>query len=80
MRNHQTLSRGLLEESNEGMDRLREIIEGHGGEDGGSSERWRRRADELEGDNEDLRAKVEEQAEEIAQREDEKEPQSGGRD
>lgn len=65
--------RGLLEESNEEMDRLREIVEGRGNNDDSGSERWRRKVDELEGDNEDLRAKLDEQAEVIAQREDEKE-------
>ncbi|KAF7974233.1 hypothetical protein HWV62_13114 [Athelia sp. TMB] len=65
----------LLEESNEEMDRLREIVEGRGDEssNAGGSERWRRRVDELEGELEDLHVKVDEQAEAIAQRDDEKE-------
>ena len=69
--------KGLLEENTEEMERLREIVEERGGENGyassGSGGALKRRVEELEGDNEDLRAKLEEQAEAIARREDEKE-------
>jgi hypothetical protein len=69
----------LLEESNEEMEQLREIVQGRDGdkdgdEDGMSGrEHLRRGMEELEGYNEELRGKVEEQAEVIALRKDEKE-------
>ncbi|KZP16088.1 hypothetical protein FIBSPDRAFT_749256 [Athelia psychrophila] len=64
----------LLEQSNEEMERLQDIVEARGDESTREgSERWRRRVEELEGENEDLLAKLDEQGEAITQREDEKE-------
>jgi chromosome segregation ATPase len=65
----------LLEENKYEMERLREIVEERGGENGfgSASTALKRRVQELEGDNEDLCAKLEEQDEVITQREDEKE-------
>jgi hypothetical protein len=66
--------RGLLEKNTYEMERLREIVEERGGENGfgDDSTALKRRAQELEGNNEDLRAKLEEKDEVITQREDEK--------
>jgi ABC-type phosphate transport system auxiliary subunit len=65
---------GLLEENTYEMERLREIVEERGGENGfgGASTALKRRM-QLEGDNEDLRVKLEEQDEVSTQREDKKE-------
>ena len=65
----------LLEENNEEMERLREIVESKSDEsqDASGRQKYKRRIQELEGDNEDLRAKLEEQAERIAQADDDKE-------
>ncbi|KAF8891382.1 hypothetical protein BD779DRAFT_1514947 [Infundibulicybe gibba] len=71
-------ARELLEENMDEIDRLREMVERKGDEsmsDGGGSrrERMKRRLDELEAENGELRARLEDQIEVIAQREDEKE-------
>jgi chromosome segregation ATPase len=65
----------LLEENMYEMERLREIVKECGGENGfgGASTALKKRVQELEGDNEDLCAKLEEQDEVIMQREYEKE-------
>jgi hypothetical protein len=67
--------KGLLEENMYEMERHWEIVAERGGENsfGGASTVLKRCVQELEGDNEDVRAKLEEQDEEITQREDEKE-------
>ncbi|KII89526.1 hypothetical protein PLICRDRAFT_160873 [Plicaturopsis crispa FD-325 SS-3] len=71
--------KGLLEDNMDEIERLREMLERRGDEsgagEGGDSrrDRMKRRMEELEADNEDLRARVEEHAELIAQRDDEKE-------
>jgi chromosome segregation ATPase len=64
----------LLEENTYEMERLREILEERGDENGcgGTSTVLKRRVQELEGDNKNLRAKLEEQDEVILQRKDEK--------
>jgi hypothetical protein len=66
--------KGLLEENTYEMERLWEIVEERGGENsfGSASTALKRRVQELDGDNEDLRAKLEEQEKVITQREDEK--------
>ena len=61
----------------EEMERLRDIVEERRGEDAflgsaSSGGALKRRVEELEGDKEDLRAKLDEQAETITQREEEK--------
>jgi chromosome segregation ATPase len=65
----------LLEENTYEMERFRVIVEERGGENGfgGASTMLKRRVQELERDNTDLRAKLEEKDEVITQREDEKE-------
>ncbi|OBZ75317.1 Anucleate primary sterigmata protein B [Grifola frondosa] len=67
--------RGLLEENTEEMERLRDLVEQKGGDstgEGGDG-RWRRHAEELEAENEDLRVKIDELEEVATQRNDEKE-------
>ena len=72
-------AKGLLEENMDELDRMREIVEQRSPDDpssdGGDSQkdRLRRRVDELETDNDDLRTRLEDQAELIAQKDDEKE-------
>ncbi|RDB26693.1 Anucleate primary sterigmata protein B [Hypsizygus marmoreus] len=72
-------ARGLLEESTDEIDRLRDIVERRGDESvaeaggEGRRERLKRRVDELEGENEELRARLDEHMEIITQKEDEKE-------
>jgi hypothetical protein len=63
----------LLEENTYEMERLQQIVEERAGENGfgGASTMSKRRMQELERDNEDLRAKLEGQDEVILQREDE---------
>jgi chromosome segregation ATPase len=63
-----------LKENTYEMERLREIVEERGGENSfsGASTALKRRVQELEGDNADLHAKLEEQDEVITQREIEK--------
>ncbi|CAL1703091.1 unnamed protein product [Somion occarium] len=63
-------ARGLLEENMEEMERLREIVEQRG-DDGDN--RMRRRMEELEDENEDLRVRLGELEEALAARTDEKE-------
>lgn len=63
--------RGLLEENMEEMDRLRVIVERRG--DGNASDDMRRQAEELEMENEDLKAKLDEQEELLTRVNDEKE-------
>ena len=67
--------KALLEENNEEMERLREIVENKSNEsqDINGRHRYKRRIEELEGDNEHLRAKLDEQAEQISQVEEDKE-------
>jgi chromosome segregation ATPase len=64
-----------LEEKLEEREReIREIVESRGGENGfGGSTALKRRVEELEADNDDLRGKLEDQAEIIVQRDEEKE-------
>jgi hypothetical protein len=66
--------KGLLNENPYQMERLREIVKERGGENGfgGANTTLKRCVQELEGDNADLRAKLEEQDEVTMQREDEK--------
>ncbi|THH29016.1 hypothetical protein EUX98_g5172 [Antrodiella citrinella] len=63
--------RGLLEENMEEMERLREIVERRG--DGDANDELRRNLEELEMENEDLRAKIDETEELLTHRSDEKE-------
>ncbi|KAH7883401.1 hypothetical protein F5I97DRAFT_1930960 [Phlebopus sp. FC_14] len=70
--------RGLLEENMEEIERMREIVERRGDEsvdERGENrrQRWKRQLEELEAENEDLRAKVREQNELLMQKEDERE-------
>ncbi|KAJ7583262.1 hypothetical protein C8J56DRAFT_953479 [Mycena floridula] len=72
-------ARGLLEDNMEEIERLKEMVEKRGddsmmSEAGGDSrkDRLKRKVAELEADNEDLRLHNQEQAELIAQKEDEK--------
>ena len=71
-------ARGLLEENVEEMERLRELVEKmeddsfqNGGE--GRRNRQKRRIEELETENEELRARLDEHGEIFAQKEDERE-------
>ena len=64
--------RGLLEENTEELERLRELAESRGDHSSLGSERWRRQAEELEGENEDLRARIDELEELVTQRTDER--------
>ena len=64
--------RGLLEENTEELERLRELAESRGDHSSLGSERWRRQAEELEGENEDLRARIDEPEELVTQRTDER--------
>ncbi|KAG6908460.1 hypothetical protein DXG01_004543 [Tephrocybe rancida] len=73
-------AKGIIEENLEEIERLKEIIERRGdaslaesssGE--GRRERQKRRVEELVGENEELRVRLDEHAEIISQREDEKE-------
>ncbi|KAH9483481.1 Spindle pole body protein pcp1 [Psilocybe cubensis] len=74
-------TRGLLEENMDEIDRLKDVIERRGDDSanessvGGESrrERMKRRIEELEMDNDDLRAKLQEHVDALAQREEEKE-------
>ncbi|PPQ92088.1 hypothetical protein CVT25_008269 [Psilocybe cyanescens] len=75
-------TRGLLEENMDEIDRLRDLVErGQHGDDsshesiGGESrqERMKRRIEELEVENEDLRAQLDEHVEALVQRQEEKE-------
>ncbi|KIM74903.1 hypothetical protein PILCRDRAFT_14077 [Piloderma croceum F 1598] len=61
----------VLEVNTDEMERLREIVEERGF--GSASTALKRRAEELEGENEDSCAKFEEEAEVITHREDKKE-------
>jgi hypothetical protein len=64
----------LLEENTYEMERLREIVEERGGKNGfGGASTALKRHVQLEGDNENLHAKLEEPDEVTTQREDEKE-------
>ncbi|KAH7911120.1 hypothetical protein BJ138DRAFT_29977 [Hygrophoropsis aurantiaca] len=70
--------RGLLEDNMEEIERLREIVEKRGDQSidehgEGRRERLQRRIEDLQGDNEDLRAKLGEQNELFMQKEEEKE-------
>ncbi|KAA1475865.1 hypothetical protein DENSPDRAFT_842743 [Dentipellis sp. KUC8613] len=66
--------RGLLQDNMDELDRLRDIVENRGDEGGsGSDERLRRRIDDLEAENEELRSALDEHAEIITIRDDEKE-------
>ncbi|KAG5634459.1 hypothetical protein H0H81_001876 [Sphagnurus paluster] len=72
-------ARGLLEENMDEIERLREIVERRGDESGaegsnseGRRERLKRRVEDLEHENQELRARLDEHAELIAQKEDEK--------
>ncbi|KAI9069427.1 hypothetical protein FKP32DRAFT_1640799 [Trametes sanguinea] len=65
--------RGLLLENTEELERLRELAEQRGDHSSAGSERWRRQAEELEGENEDLRARIDELEELLTARNDEKE-------
>ncbi|KAG6866142.1 hypothetical protein C0991_008095 [Blastosporella zonata] len=73
-------AKGIIEENLEEIERLKEIIERRGDisvaeSSSGESrrERLKRRVDELEGDNQELRIRLDEHVEIIQQREDEKE-------
>lgn len=61
--------RGLLEENMEELERLRELVEKRGGGDQNGT--WSRRVSSLETENEQLHAKIEEQNDLLAQKEDE---------
>ncbi|KAI0669382.1 hypothetical protein C8Q78DRAFT_978290, partial [Trametes maxima] len=52
--------RGLLEENTEELERLRDLAEQRGDHSSRGDERWRRQAEELEGENEDLRVRIDE--------------------
>lgn len=67
--------RGLLEENAEELERLRELAEQRAdmSSGGGGGERWRRRVEELEDENEDLRVKMDELEELATRGNDEKE-------
>ncbi|KAF8066862.1 hypothetical protein FPV67DRAFT_1417467 [Lyophyllum atratum] len=72
-------ARGLLEDNMDEIERLKEIVERRGDESlaessngEGRRERLKRRVEELEIENEELRARLDEHAEIIAQKEDEK--------
>ncbi|KAI0321295.1 hypothetical protein OF83DRAFT_1051431 [Amylostereum chailletii] len=67
--------RRLLEENMDELERLRDIVERGGGneDEDGARARMRRRIEELEMDVEELRASLDEHAEALTQREDEKE-------
>ncbi|EJF58014.1 hypothetical protein DICSQDRAFT_139845 [Dichomitus squalens LYAD-421 SS1] len=64
--------RGLLEENTEELERLRELAESRDDHSSLGSERWRRQAEELEGENEELRARIDELEELAVQRTDER--------
>ncbi|KDR79017.1 hypothetical protein GALMADRAFT_64374 [Galerina marginata CBS 339.88] len=78
-------ARGLLEDNMDELERLKEIVERRRGDESSASandgvgggqnrrERLQRRVEELEADNEELRARLEESADLLAQREEEKE-------
>ncbi|GLB41147.1 putative centrosomin N-terminal motif 1 [Lyophyllum shimeji] len=73
-------AKGMIEENLDEIDQLKEMLERRGDESvaesssgEGRRERLKRRVEELETDNEELRARLEEHAEIIAQKEDEKE-------
>ncbi|KAF8842654.1 hypothetical protein BDN67DRAFT_898922 [Paxillus ammoniavirescens] len=71
-------ARGLLEDHMEEIERLRDIVEKRGDQsidERGEHrrERWQRKLEELEADNDDLRARIEEQNELLLKKEDEKE-------
>lgn len=70
--------RGLLEDNVEEIERLREIVERHGddsfnGRGDNKRERWQRKLEELEVENDALRARIEDQNELLMRKEDEKE-------
>ncbi|KAH9923702.1 uncharacterized protein BXZ73DRAFT_50841 [Epithele typhae] len=65
--------RALLEENTDELERMRELAEARGDHSSHGDSRWRRQVQGLEGDNGDLRARVEELEEEVAQRADERE-------
>jgi chromosome segregation ATPase len=67
--------KALLEENTDEMDRLREIVEQRGGEGDlttATAGSLKRRVDELEADNDELRLKLDEQVELLGLREEEK--------
>jgi chromosome segregation ATPase len=70
--------RGLLEDNVEEIERLREIVERRGddtfnGRGDNKRERWQRKLEELEVENDALRARIEDQNELLLRKEDEKE-------
>ncbi|CCM00141.1 uncharacterized protein FIBRA_02168 [Fibroporia radiculosa] len=67
--------RGLLEENADEMERLKELVERRADESmgDGRADRWRRRVQELEDENEELRLKMDDLEELVTRKEDEKE-------
>ena len=64
--------RALLEENTDELERLRELAETRGDHSSQGDSRWRRHVEELEGENEDLRGRIDELEELLAQRTDER--------